>query len=385
MRSGIMGLAVFISIISSVSAQCDLNALAVDSSGGYYAIGSSKDNWVTRKSSDGGRTWATIDFITNPQLEFEPRGIVIDKSNNIFVAGAGIHYKGPSSPNNQWHLIVRISSDFGKTWRTIDDFQPFHVIKIALNPVDGAIYVLGASWGQNGGIFFRKTSDLGKSWEMLSAPKLPVHHSSNYPQSFAFDLFGKYFLSGSIDGVGFLVAGTPGSPQWKKINEVKERDYNDIYNEKLAVGPNGTIYSSAVWVEREQKPYRKGRHIRRSQDGGGSWVNLRETLATGPEVIPYFYDPQIYVGKSGDVFTADLEDDDATWIIAKSTDDGSTWKKLDEVHSGGEPWSLVQDPLTERLLVGGTTRSSNPNVYHGWVVRMSDLSGTLWQTVDDFR
>ena len=73
---------------------------------GYYA-------WITRKSSDGGTTWSTVDTFSYTQNVggYGPVGIGTDAAGNVVVVG-----------NSSGHWIVRTPDPSG-AWHTIDDFQ----------------------------------------------------------------------------------------------------------------------------------------------------------------------------------------------------------------------------------------------------------------------
>jgi hypothetical protein len=73
---------------------------------GYYA-------WVTRKSSDGGITWSTVDTFTCTQNTggYGPVAIGRNAGGNVVVVG-----------NSSGHWIVR-TPDLSGAWHTIDDFQ----------------------------------------------------------------------------------------------------------------------------------------------------------------------------------------------------------------------------------------------------------------------
>jgi hypothetical protein len=75
---------------------------------GYYA-------WTTRKSSDGGSTWSTVDtFSYAPNEQSDAEAIAADPSGNVVVVGKA------SDAQGQGHWIVRRLGSSG--WQTIDDF-----------------------------------------------------------------------------------------------------------------------------------------------------------------------------------------------------------------------------------------------------------------------
>lgn len=72
--------------------------------------------WVTRKSSDGGNTWSTVDTFTYAQnAASDAYGIGKDAAGNVVVVGRA--YDG----QNKAHWIVRTLGSSG--WQTSDDFQ----------------------------------------------------------------------------------------------------------------------------------------------------------------------------------------------------------------------------------------------------------------------
>ncbi len=73
---------------------------------GHYA-------WVTRKSSDGGNTWSTVDSFSYTQNTggYGPVGIGTDAGGKVVVVG-----------ESSGHWIVRMP-DLSGAWHTIDDFQ----------------------------------------------------------------------------------------------------------------------------------------------------------------------------------------------------------------------------------------------------------------------
>jgi tetratricopeptide (TPR) repeat protein len=77
--------------------------------------------WVVRRSSDRGATWATVDtFQEAPGLPAEADGVAVDSAGAVYVAGmARGRAAGGGTFTDQW--VVRRSLDGGQTWSSIDD------------------------------------------------------------------------------------------------------------------------------------------------------------------------------------------------------------------------------------------------------------------------
>ena len=72
--------------------------------------------WTTRKSSDGGSTWSTVDTYTYaPNQTAVGLGLSTDASGNVIAVGYAYDAQGIR------HWIVRMLGSTG--WQTIDDFQ----------------------------------------------------------------------------------------------------------------------------------------------------------------------------------------------------------------------------------------------------------------------
>ena len=78
---------------------------------------SSYSVWVTRKSSDGGNTWSTVDTFTFPQNKgANANGIGRNSAGNVVVVGRAVDSQG------KYHWLARMPDSSG-TWQTVDDFQ----------------------------------------------------------------------------------------------------------------------------------------------------------------------------------------------------------------------------------------------------------------------
>jgi len=98
--------------------------LALDSSNNIFVVGTDQTSWFVRKSTDDGANWSTVDkfqFSTTEKACCSPasvaQSIIIDLSDNVYVSG----YAQESSGKGHW--LVRKSTDGGKSWTTVDDYS----------------------------------------------------------------------------------------------------------------------------------------------------------------------------------------------------------------------------------------------------------------------
>ena len=98
-------------------------AVAGDTHGDVYVVGfvpmgtSSSDDWIVRKSVDGGASWSTDDqYRPTPSAgSATPFAIGTDPAGNVYVAGSAFDGAGRN------HAVIR--SNAGGNWMTVDDYS----------------------------------------------------------------------------------------------------------------------------------------------------------------------------------------------------------------------------------------------------------------------
>ena len=125
--------------------------IAADANGSLYVTGTAdfpvnkatQNRWITRKSSDGGTTWRTVDDFL-PGSTPDARAVTADAFGRVFVTGSYFTGSGPTSTQ---HWITRASVDGGVTWTTTDDLGGFGMS--ATSDAIGNVYIGGRSLGDS--------------------------------------------------------------------------------------------------------------------------------------------------------------------------------------------------------------------------------------------
>jgi hypothetical protein len=128
--------------------------------GNQFGAGGVK--WVTRKSTNGGQNWYSVDSFQN-EVGANSEASWIARIDNSTAVSVG---KGTAA--GEYHWIARKSTDSGETWTTVDDFDygTSSVALFALATSSDVIFVAG--YGDPGtGLkhaLIRRSTDGGATW-----------------------------------------------------------------------------------------------------------------------------------------------------------------------------------------------------------------------------
>lgn len=259
------------------------NAFATDQQGMLYVAGMNYNNdsgWLIQKSTDDGKTWSTIDTSDCKEvtaLEVAPNGEI---------------YAGGGAKNGS---IIRKSSDNGKTWHTVDQFyvgSPYrpYVNKIVFDS-RGNIYYVVYTTRQPQEWYVRMSSDRGASWTTIdkySSPfdKYPGPFPAYVEPTFAVaDSAGNIYISGTyIDSRNnktyWIVRKGSKKGTWKTVDFFSDHKPNTIVIDK-----NGTILVSGIDVS-EANDHAV---VRMSTDGGAHWTIRDDIPIPDSNYLPYSY------------------------------------------------------------------------------------------------
>ncbi len=192
--------------------------LTGDSLGNMFVSGSGRVtdqtfHWLTRKSTDQGATWSTVDdFNYVAGKGSVSQGIIIDSLNNLYATGFG------ADSTNINHWLTRKSTNQGTSWSTVDDFNYVAITnntQANMVGVDnsGNIYSTGQGTVTTGSNHWltRKSTDQGATWSTVDDYQLAVNQNA-VPLGFNKDVAGNLYAAGSaIDGTGSATGGGGGS------------------------------------------------------------------------------------------------------------------------------------------------------------------------------
>jgi hypothetical protein len=169
-------------------------ALVADPMGNIFALGYGRDksgasHWVTRKSSNGGDTWSTVDDVKNAT----PLSLHATPNGALFAVGG-----------TPW--IVRRSLDAGQTWTTVDNPSSGWAHGVTSDNL-GNIYVAGREHFTSGKPrnfvsydlwTIRKSSNGGTSWSTTNSFSL-APNSYSCARAIGKDAAGNIVVVGYAD------------------------------------------------------------------------------------------------------------------------------------------------------------------------------------------
>lgn len=194
----------------------DARAVGFHPTAGVFVVGRMGDGknralWTVRRSADRGVTWTTVDtFQDAAKTDSEARGIAVSASGAIYVCGRAIQSVKGSLVNN-W--VVRRSLNGGVTWTTVDRFgagaAPYGIGETSATGItiapSGAVFITGNT-ADPSHIIARKgttASNGTMSWVTSDNYQL-VNGQAADAQAITCDAAGNIFTTGKaeIDSTG---------------------------------------------------------------------------------------------------------------------------------------------------------------------------------------
>jgi hypothetical protein len=155
--------------------------------------------WIVRRSTDAGTNWANVDtFQLSPGSYAIANGIGTDANGNLYVVGRAI------APNGYNNWVVRKSADGGSSWSTVDTFQPSSTNQAGARgfaaDAYGNLFVAGFSLTTYGTVqdwIVRESAGTDTAWTTVEDfPAAAVFG----PHAIAADAFGNVFVGGQANG-----------------------------------------------------------------------------------------------------------------------------------------------------------------------------------------
>ncbi|MFC2111446.1 glycosyl hydrolase [Bacteroidota bacterium] len=315
-------------------------AVNPDNPSEYYVAVASGNLWKTINS---GTTWTPV---FDNEKSYSIGCVTIDPNNhNVVWVGSG---ENNSQRSVSWGDGVYMTSDGGKSWKNMGLKNSEHIGKIIVHPKNSNIVYVAAQgplWNPGGDRGLYKTTDGGKSWNLIldisentgvtdivMAPRDPdvIIAASYQRRRHVYTL-----INGGPESA--IYKTTDGGQNWSKITSgIPSVDIGRI---GLAMSPVNPDYVYAII---EAANGQSG--FFRSIDRGESW----EKMNGYKTVSPQYYNEIVCDPKNVDkVYSLDTR-------TKFTIDGGKTWKNLGNKSRHVDDHALWIDPTnTKHLLIGG--------------------------------
>ena len=285
-----------------------------------------------------------------------------------------------------------------QTWQTVDDFQVAPGLNaaagdIGTDPSGSILYSVGGATDVDGvraGVV-RVSTDSGQSWTTVDALKVAGWPTVQY-RGFGSAASGALFTAGELyDSVGgfknwIVRRSLDGGLNWTTQDVFVDGPQGWPTAADIKVAPSGAIFASGQTAANDGA---SGWYwlVRRSLDGGNSWVTVDKVLG-GSEARMTGFHP------NGSVFVVGGLADSRTglhWTVRRSTNGGATWTTVDSYQAAAgiaaRAESVAVDASGTIYVAGmasGTQKGKGPPTYTLlWVVRRSTDGGASWSGVDN--
>jgi hypothetical protein len=309
--------------------------ITADSTGNLYVSAQTwrtspgSPSWFTRRSTDGGVTWSTVDTLSSSA---SPTGVAADRAGNVYVVGG---LKTSTAPSVG---IVRIGIG-GTNWTTV-----------GLPARSAGSFSGGASAS---GVFCHPTAGVfAVGWQL--APKQTGTINPTY---------------------AWTVWRSPdGGHTWATIDTFQVTWQDECY----ATG-GGTDQAGNIFVVgrgggpvKSLKPSQQFWHwvVRKSADGGSTWSTVDDFVPQPSSAAANAFGSDA----NGNLFVAGIDNQGPSgserWLVRESLGGTGSWQTVDTFqYSLGEtaqPFALIGDSSSHMYVAGyGADASGPPH----WIVR----------------
>jgi hypothetical protein len=358
-------------------------------SAGWGEDATSLTHALAFKSSDGGMSWSTMDDYVDPTggLNSNP-AITADSVGNLYVS-AQTWRTAPGSPS--W--FTRRSTDGGATWVTVDTLPSSDPPAALAADKAGNVYVVGGlrtSTGSDVGIVRIGTG--GISWATVA---LPARSAGNFSPSagpagvFCHPTAGVFVVgeqlapkqTGTINSTYAWTVwrSQDGGHTWATVDTFQVT-WEDNSN---AMGGGTDKAGNIFVVGRGAGPISGLKHsgswhwvVRKSADGGNTWSTVDDFVPQPYNLNPEPFPQAFGSDSTGNLFVAGtltqsgIDGGREQWLVRESVGGTGTWTTVDSFQyasgQSAQPYAVLGDTPGHIYIAGYGTDAAG--VQH-WIVR----------------
>jgi hypothetical protein len=316
--------------------------MASDAEGTLYVAGDCDGIWTIRTRANGA--WRTVDaFVYQGHISSTAQKIAVDASGAVVVIGFAVETQTVTG-------LVRVSSDRGKTWRTLLE-QPTRLdarfpSDLALD-AEGHVLVGGNEKSPNGAMRwiarrFDPTDGSLRDAFVFEDPKLVVR---------GFVVKDRHVFMAAGSSTPFdnwaVVRSADGGASWQRLAPFSAHDWIVTVNQ-LGVAGDGALYALGAGRDKSDN-YAVHWLLRRSSDDGDTW-STRETMDdekyADPQFLAFGPDGQVFAG--ADTWSVVAGTRFRHWLLRSTTDEGQHWKTVSDFRASQGTYAQIRDLLVAR-------------------------------------
>jgi hypothetical protein len=350
--------------------------MATDPSGTIlYTAGSGGTHALAFKSSDGGTNWSLMDDYVDSTGNASYIGIAADPAGSIHAADG-----------NAW--VTRRSTDGGVTWSTVDTVASLQASGLATDAA-GNVYVVGGI-GTNGGSYLivRKGAG-GTNWATMSLPARSSNESTGDPPwasgifchpSAGVFVVGQQFApkqAATLNNAWTVWRSQDGGQTWA-ISDTFQLAWQEFsYATAGGIDKAGNIYvvGLAVGPVKGLKSKTQFEHwvVRKSTDGGNTWSTADDFVPQPYSSGPFPHPQAFGSDANGNLFVAGNLSwgggPPTQWLVRESLASSGTWQTVDTFQyvsgQSAYPYAVIGDGSGHIFVAGFGYASGGPH----WIVR----------------
>lgn len=367
------------------------NYIFVNSLSHIYTLGngvdaSSKTHWIIRKSTDHGSTWTTLeDYQMSAPVALgknDARSMAADASGNLFVTGIG-----HAAAADFDHWLIKKSSDQGTTWSLVDDYSYYkkggnNIFSLAYDTNNNILYSAGYEGANYSRWIVKKSLDQGNSWTTIDSFQLDTYRDAK-----AYKILlnnGNIFVVGNATDINYtghwiVKKSSDNGTTWSIIDNWTIYANNVTAAKAMTIDSNGIMYVTGQAVDGS---FNQHLITRKSSNNGVSWSNTDDFISGAIAVSN-----DIAVNSLNHIFVSGHHISGGQfWMIRKSTDGGATWSNIDNYQlvstKSGSANKIYFSSNGDIYVTGSATDSAN--IKHA-ITKKSTDNGSTWAIIDNYQ